>query len=132
MFVSLDDYNKLESIINTTDNTSNQCLANERACLNGPRSFKYYVDAYYVREEFKSDGTVESVWEGQQSRGQLHGLNRYSSLTYGQSSLNWYTRGKLDGKYMLNYLSYAKCYKLIYQNSALKGGYTGNDMRTPF
>lgn len=132
MFVSPDDYRKLEQIINITDNKSNQCKTNKRACLEEADSFTHLVDFYYIREEYKAGGVPETVWEGEYRRGERHGLSRYSSLAYGQSSLTWYDHGDLNGKYFLSYLSYDTCYKLIYSAGQLRGSYVGSDMRKPF
>ena len=70
----------------------------------------------YAAVEYDKNGNIKNVYEGQMIRGEYHGLNRQFDVDKQQTTLKWYYRGNLNGKYMIKQWNNNKCFKLKYSN----------------
>jgi len=64
MFVSTKDFKTIDLIIDTEDNTNNQCYNEGKACWQELINLQHQDDIFIISEGFESDGTNNLIIEG--------------------------------------------------------------------
>lgn len=130
MFITEADFNKIDRILDTSNNQVDQCSqSNEKACLD--QLLKEISDGYFVKEKFSSStNTLISIKEGQYKFGVKYGFHRENDAT--QSDLAWFNAGNKNGKTLRVLLQGTRtiCQKRLYDNGSRGAVWSGNDIST--
>ena len=126
MFLPSSDWRTLNTLVETGDNTVNQCSAsNPNGCfLSFMPKLSY---AYVIMEErTSSTNALLTVSEGAYVNGEKNGIHRDNGSTL--SDLITYKAGRKDGKQIQIFSNPYLCSKRVYSNNERGAVWTGTDL----